>query len=161
MGNNQGKAFEEKFRECWKKSLPEDDNFIYRLPDQVSGFLNTSQNPCDFICFTNNRLFLIECKSHDGASIPFTSIPQYERLLNHKNKKNVFPGIVIWFKEKDKVLWVPIETAEKIYNDGNKSIQLKMFVNKLYNIIEVPSVKKRVFMDSDYSIFRDFEKEEN
>ena len=116
------------------KSFP--NSFIYRLPDQLSGYLTVSQNPGDFICFTNKRLFLIECKSHDGASIPFTAIPQYERLLNYKNIPDVYPGIVI-----------------------NKSIQLKMFEKNLYNIIEIPSTKKRVFMDSDYTILSTLEKE--
>ena len=157
MSTNQGKAFEQKFKECWMKSFP--NSFIYRLPDQLSSYLTVSQNPGDFICFTNKRLFLIECKSHDGASIPFTAIPQYERLLNYKNIPDVYPGIVIWFKEKDKVLWVPIDVAEKIYKDGNKSIQLKMFEKNLYNIIEIPSTKKRVFMDSDYTILSTLEKE--
>lgn len=157
MSNNQGKAFEAKFKENWKQSFPK--SFIYRLPDQVSGFLNTSQNPCDFICFTNSKLFLIECKSHDGASIPFTAIPQYERLLRYKNIENVFPGIILWFKEKDIVLWVPIEEAEKIYLAKNKSIKLSMFINKEYNLIEIPSIKKRVFMDSDYSILANLKKE--
>ena len=32
-----------------------------------------------------------------------------------------------------------------------ESIRLKMVTDRLYNIREVPSVKKRIFMDSDYS----------
>ena len=31
-----GKAFEEHFKEGWKKSFP--DSFILRLPDQMSGY---------------------------------------------------------------------------------------------------------------------------
>lgn len=37
-------------------------------------------------------------------------------------------------------------------NNGEKSIGLRMLKNKSYNIIEVPSVKKRVYLDSDYTI---------
>lgn len=40
-------------------------------------------------------------------------------------------------------------------NDGKKSISLKMLDEKLYNIIEIPSVKKRVFLESDYTILKD------
>ena len=147
---NQGKQFEEKFKECWKKSFP--NTFIFRLNDQVLGYKNTSQNPCDFICFVNHKLFLVECKSHDGASIPFTAIPQYERLLAYKDIEDVNPGFVIWFKEKDKVIWVPIKTAELIYNDGNKSIGIKLLNDPKYTFVEIPSVKKRIFMDSDYTV---------
>ena len=34
--------------------------------------------------------------------------------------------------------------------DGKKSVGISAVDN--YNIIEIPSVKKRVFMDSDYSV---------
>jgi len=148
MSISKGKIFENKFRECWKKFLPK--SFIYRLMDQVSGFKVVSQNPCDFFCFTDGKLFLIECKSHDGASIPFSAIPQYERLLEYKDIEGVYPGIVIWFKDKDKVIWVDINVAEKIYNDGNKSIQLRMLTDGRYDIKELPSVKKRVYLETDY-----------
>lgn len=148
MAVNKGKKFEEKFEENWKTCFPK--QFIFRLRDQVSGYKIVSQNPCDYICFTNNKLFLVECKSHEGASINFSVIPQYERLLAYKNMQNVFPVIIIWFVEKDIVLWVPIETAEQIIRDGNKSIQLKMLKTGKYDIKVVPSIKKRVFMDSNY-----------
>ena len=145
-----GKKFEEIFKQNWKKCFP--GPFIFRLKDQMSGFLETSGNPCDFICFPSKYLFLIECKEHRGNSIPFTVIPQYERLLNYKDIQNVRPGILIWFSEKDKVIWVSIQEAEKMVLDGKKSISLKMLEEKSYNIIEIPSIKKRVFMESDYTI---------
>ena len=36
--------------------------------------------------------------------------------------------------------------------DGKKSVNVLKSQNEGYNIIEIPSVKKRVFMDSDYSV---------
>lgn len=156
MALNKGKIFEDKFKEDWKKCFRK--TLVYRLVDQVSGFKTTSQNACDFLCFPGKKLFMIECKSHDGASIPFSAIPQYERLLEYKDFENVVPGIVIWFKEKDKIIWVDINTAEKIYNDGNKSIQLKMFTDKTYDLKEIPSIKKRVYLEADYSYIVDLYK---
>lgn len=47
---------------------------------------------------------------------------------------------------------------EKMVLDGKKSISVKMLEEKLYNIIEIPSIKKRVFMESDYSILKDIQK---
>ena len=149
MSINQGKSFELHFKENWLKCFP--NTFFYRLPDQMNGYLTTSQNPCDFIAFVNRKLFLLECKSHDGASIPFSAIPQYERLLKYKDLKYVVSGVIIWFKEKDRVIWVPIQTMEKLVNDGFKSIQLKILDKKTYNFIEIPATKKRVFMECDYS----------
>jgi hypothetical protein len=36
--------------------------------------------------------------------------------------------------------------------NGEKSFNIKMLEEKSYNIIEIPSVKKRVYLDSDYTI---------
>lgn len=70
----------------------------------MNGYRDTSQNPCDFLCFPcDTKLFMVECKEHKGASIPFSAIPQYERLLQYKNLKNIYAGIVIWLSEKDVV----------------------------------------------------------
>ena len=156
MGLNKGKIFEDKFKQDWKKCFPK--TLVYRLVDQVTGFKTTSQNPCDFLCFPVKKLFMVECKSHDGASISFSVIPQYERLLEYKDFENVVPGIVIWFKEKNKILWADIKTIEKIYNDGNKSIQLKMLTDKTYDLKEIPSIKKRVYLEADYSYIVDLYK---
>jgi len=93
---------------------------------------------------------MIECKEHKGASIPFTAIPQYERLLKYKDISDVKAGVVVWFSEKDVVIWVPIKEMEKMFNDGEKSIGLRMLENKLYNITVLPSEKKRVFLETDY-----------
>lgn len=149
MPNNRGKLFENKFKEDWKKSFP--DSFILRLPDQTTHY-SGSTNPCDFIAYTNGNLYLMECKSHKGNTLPLSAIPQYKRLLNFKNLTGVYPGLVIWFLEKDKVCWIGIGDLEKLVEDGNKSINVKMIDKGLYNIIEIPSIKKRVFMDSDYKI---------
>lgn len=41
---------------------------------------------------------------------------------------------------------------EKMVLNGEKSIGIRMLEDKLYNIIVIPSEKKRTFMASDYSI---------
>ena len=149
-----GKAFENQFKQDWKKCFP--NTFLFRLKDQITGFKETSKNPCDFIAMpTEQMLFLIECKEHRGLSIPFAAISQYERLLGYKDYLYTYPGAIIWFSEKDKVIWVSIQEMEKMVNDGKKSISLKMLDEKSYNIIEIPSVKKRVFLESDYTVLKD------
>ena len=95
---------------------------------------------------------MVECKAHKGASIPFTAIPQYERLLEYKGLPGIYPGVMLWLSEKDKVMWISITEMEKMVKDGKKSIGIKMLEEKSYNIIEIPSVKKRVYLDSDYTI---------
>ena len=151
MAINKGKAREDKFNQDWRTRFPH--TLVFRLKDQMTGYKETSGNPCDFLCFPGTgQLFLVECKVHKGSSIPFTAIPQYERLLDYKDCLNTFPGVMLWLSEKDKVLWIGIEEMEKMVKDGKKSIGLKMLEEKSYNIIEIPSVKKRVYLDSDYTI---------
>ena len=151
MAQNKGKAWEEKFKQDWKKTFP--GTFIFRLKDQMTGYKETSGNPCDFLCYPGkNKLFMVECKEHKGASIPFTAIPQYNRLLEYKDCKNTFPGVMLWLSEKDKVMWISITEMEKMIKDGKKSIGIKMLTDKSYNIIEIPSEKKRIYLDSDYTV---------
>ena len=157
MAYTIGKKFEDKFQRDWVKSFP--NSFCLRLPDQMTGYYNTSRNICDFICFTNSKLFLIECKTHKGASIPIDNITQYDRLIQYKKLKDVYPCVILWLYEKDVVYYIPIQTVEKIKKDGKKSIGLKA-VEEGYDIITIPSVKLRTFMDSDYSIL-DFKENDN
>jgi nucleotidyltransferase/DNA polymerase involved in DNA repair len=46
---------------------------------------------------------------------------------------------------------MPMVEALRIKKDGHASISLKMLENKSYYIIELPSVKLRVFLDTDYT----------
>ena len=148
---NLGKAFEERFKKDWQRCFP--GTLCYRLPDQQSGYAGGgSSNPCDYFGFTGNELLMVECKCHAGMSIPFTAIRQYDKMLGYKGLKNVYPGVLIWFYEKDKILWASIDEMEKMVNDGEKSIGLRMLKEnypKKYRIIEVPATKLRTFMEAD------------
>ena len=149
-----GKKFEDRFKKDYIRCFP--DTLIYRLPDQQSGYAGGgSSNPCDFFCFTGEEVLMVECKAHKGASINFSAIRQYEKMLDYKGIKKVFPGVVVWFYEKDTVIWVSIEEMEKMVLDGEKSIGLRMIdekkpYKKSYNIITLPSKKLRAFMETDY-----------
>lgn len=160
MSVNQGKPFEDKFKACWKETFP--NTFIFRLKDQMTGYKETSGNPCDFICFPgHNKLFMIECKEHKGASIPFTAIPQYERLLDYKNIDNVYAGVILWLSEKDTVTWMPIKEMEKAYEAGLKSLNPAVLMKNGYKFVNIPSEKLRVFMKSNYSILIRWAEEQN
>ena len=145
-----GKKFEQVFLKDWKKSFP--NTFIYRLPDQVTGYKITSQNPSDFLAYNNGLLWLLECKETKEGTLNFSKVRQLDLLKEYIAFEGVYPYIIVWFSSFDKVLAVPVETALKIRNDGKKSISLKMLEEKSYNIIEIPSIKKRTFLESDYTI---------
>lgn len=163
MADNYGKNWETEFRSGWKRSFPNGVGWVYRLADQMSGYKDTSGNPCDFLAHAKGKLFMVECKSHKGASIPFTAIIQYSRLLNHKGFEDIHPGILIWFSDKNLVFWVDINEAEKMYNNGEKSIGIRMLDDPQYNILSLPfpPIKGNgTYPKVDYNYLVDYYKKE-
>ena len=116
-----------------------------------------SSNISDFICFKTPNLFLIECKRHSGNTFPFSAFRQYEGLLEWKDVTGVHPGVVLWLYDHDKVLWVPITTFERLKQEDKKSFNIKMIGE--YECLELPSVKMRTFMTTDYSKLVEYYKE--
>ena len=150
---NKGKKFEDRFEEDWANSFP--GTFIYRLKDQITGYKETSRNICDYVGFNNKTLYLIECKSHKGASIPMSAIPQYDLLVSYLGLKDVRIGIILWLIEKDTIDYIPIKTMKELIAKGYKSINPKKLKEEGYRIISIPCQKLRVYMRADYSILKD------
>lgn len=150
MAANYGKKFEAKFKKDWAVSIP--DSFLLRIPDQVTGYYGTSQNICDFIGYDYPKLFLLELKSIQGNTFPFTNLKQYDKLIQYIGKKGIVCGVIIWYVDHSKVVFVSASELKRIKEDGNKSINIKMLDGNLYDLLEIPSKKKKVFLDSDYSV---------
>lgn len=148
-----GKQFEKKFYDDWHRTFKK--SFLIRVPDQQSGYRGTSQNICDFIGFTDRTLFLLECKTKKGNTFPFQNLTQYSKLVNYEDYENIKSGVILWFYEHDRVVYVSIKTIHKMIDDGKKSINILKSKDEGYDIIDIPSIKKRTFMDSDYSILID------
>lgn len=101
------------------------------------------------------EIFYLELKSIHGNTFPLGNLTQYEKLLTKKGIKGARPGVLIWFIDHDKEIFVPIESFERIKNEGYKSINIKSIDIDEYGILLVPTVKKRVFLDSDFrALFR-------
>ena len=114
---NYGKQFEAKFKSDWKKSFP--DGVIIRIYDVVSGMRSIS-NISDFIGYVDGKLYLLECKSHKGASIPFDVISQYEKLKSFVGIPGVRSGVIVWLYEKDKCYYVPVKTITQAKKDKER-----------------------------------------
>ena len=145
---NYGKAFENSFKTNWKKCFP--NTFILRLPDQMNGYYNSS-NIADFLAVNHGILYLLECKETKEGTLHFSKLSQYDKMLSCANLEDTFPIVIIWFSSFDKIIACPIQEAEKMKKDGKKSISLKMLEDKTYNIIEIPVIKKRIFLEADYT----------
>jgi hypothetical protein len=148
MAKNYGKEFEQKFKEDFLKL---EDSTIDRLYDTMNGYKSIKQ-VSDFIGYAFPNIFYIECKSHRGASIPMGNITQYDKLKEKIGRKGVRAGVILWLIDKDRVMYIPMATVKQLKEQGEKSIGIRHLED--YNIIEIPSVKKRVFMDSDYTILK-------
>ena len=152
-----GKQFEQIFKKNWEETVG--DSFQYRLNDQMSGYMGSS-NISYFICYKKPDLFLIECKTHLGNTFPFSAFRQYEGLLEWKGVSGVHAGVILWMRDHDLVLWIPVETFEKLRKEDKKSFNIKLVGNPEYESLVLPSKKKRKFLDTDYSALIDYYKEE-
>ena len=153
MGINRGKQFEQKFKEDFLKL---EGASIDRLYDTMNGYKSISQIS-DFIGYLFPHIFYLECKSIHGNTFPLTNLTQYDKLKYKVGIKGVRVGVIIWFTDHDKVLYVPISSITQMKNDCKKSINIKMLEDKKYFILDIPSIKRRVFLDSDYSVLSKLE----
>ncbi|MBO7696670.1 MAG: Holliday junction resolvase RecU [Methanobrevibacter sp.] len=153
MAQNYGKAFEAKLKEDFLKV---DGATIDRLYDPTSGFHSIS-NISDFIGYVFPNVFYIECKSHKGNTFPLSNLRQYEKLKGKIGIPGVRAGVVIWFIDHKKVVYVPISTFVKLKEYGKKSFNIKMLGSEEYFSLEIPGKAKRLFIDSDYNILKNLE----
>ena len=151
MAENRGKKFEEIVKQSFLKIS---DVSIDRLHDQTTGYLG-SKNICDFIVYKEPYEYYIECKTVHGNTLSFTNITdnQWQGLLEKSQIKGVFAGIICWWVDKDKTLFIPIQLLQSMKEKGAKSIRYDCIAhNGIWNI-EISGKKKRVFFDYDMNSF--------
>lgn len=129
MAKNAGKQFEEDI----KASIPKTQNFFYyRFIDNAASFSGgdnvrfASHNLCDCMTMTKDKLYLMELKSHKGASLPLSAIRknQIEGMakVNHPRIRAIF---IINFREKEKTYAIDAEKLQEfIKHTDRKSIPL-------------------------------------
>ena len=148
MAQNRGKQYESKLKEDFSKLS---GAYIYRVPDQLGG-LKGQTGICDFIGFCYPSIFFLEAKTILGNTFPLTNFTQFDKLMSIPDYKGIHRGVMIWFQTHDTVVYVPLTTFMKLKQDNKKSFNIKYVDSKEYECLVIPSVKKRVFMDSDYSV---------
>lgn len=147
-----GKKFEAQLKKDWLKV---EKAHIYRLKDIMSGYKKIS-NISDFVGYIYPYIFYLEAKTEQSNTLNFSRIRQYDDLKDTIGYFGVNAGVIIWFYNRQKVCYVPIEECVRLKEVlGKKSIHVNMIGDSNYQVYEIPSILKRVFMDSDYSIMKD------
>ena len=152
MPLNLGKTFEQKFKEDYLKSFP--NALCMRLYDNMSGYYHVS-NYADFICYDSERMYMLDCKAHEGSSFPFQAFSQFDGLISLEYIPNLITGIILWLYDKDKVFFIPTISIDKMKRDGIKSFNPDKVPKYKYYYLSIPSVKLRTYMNSDYRVLKD------
>lgn len=153
---SRGKKFEEKFKEQWINTVP--DSVCYRLYDTTMGYKSIA-NVGDFLCYKFPLLFIVDCKSKEGNTLPFSDLRQYNLMLGYMGIKGVQTGFMTWFVDHDRILWIPIETMKKISDEGLKSFNINKMSPEEYFYLDIPSKKMRTFLNSNYLSIYNYYKE--
>lgn len=146
-----GKRFEAQVLKNWKECFPGD--LIWRIPDQQSQY-HGSRNFSDFLAFTSklNLLWMLECKETKLGTINFSKMSQIDVMKDFIKYNRVMGYFIIWFSELDKIVAISCQEALRLRDELKlKSINIKMLQDKSIKLIEIPTTKKRVFLDGDYT----------
>lgn len=156
MSVNRGKDLELIVKDCAERV---DGVFVQRLYDPQGGFASVA-NPCDFIMYRYPKMYMIECKSVHGNTIPIYTPNPNKRYGNISNtqwlglleasKYGIVAGIICWWVDKDVTRFIPIQSLEGIRSNGAKSIRYDAIIPNSYTIV---GTKKRVYFDYDFRGF--------
>lgn len=154
MAANRGKQFESVIRQSFEK-VP--NVSIDRLHDQTTKYKGTSANICDFIVYKEPYEYYFECKSVHGNRLPFSNITetQWNGLVNKATIEGVFAGVICWWIDKDKTVFIPIQELVAMRIVGMKSVRYDAIddCDGDTTMIEIKGKKKRVFFDYDMEEF--------
>ena len=148
MSQSRGKKFEYQVREDFERVT---DVSFDRIPDQTAGYRGAN-NIADMIVYKKPYEYYVECKSIQGASLPFTNIKpnQWNGLLAKSKIKGVLAGVLCWYVDKDVTLFIPIQVLQEIKEQDKKSVRFDIVDNR---VITLKCKKKRTFFSYDMSDF--------
>ena len=139
---SRGKDFEAVVKKAFE-SVP--NTSVYRIPDQQN-YKVGSKNPCDFLIYHKPKLYALECKATNKPSLPFANISEYQwtELLKMSHIPGVVAGVLCWYVNYDRTVFIPIKFLETLKQNGAKSIR---YDADDPNIIDIHGRKKRVFWE--------------
>ena len=151
MAISRGKQFEWEIK---NQLLRVPEISVDRIYDVTTGFVN--QNTlCDFIVFKDRILHYFECKAIKGATLNFKSHireNQWEGLVEKSTIPFVNAGILCWFIDYDKTVFISIDELVKLKKQGKKSFHILKDIDTV-PIIKLEGKKRRVFFNYDFETF--------
>ena len=118
------------------------------------GYSNIN-NPCDFIVYRKGTINLFELKAIHGSTLNFKAHireNQWQELLEYSKIAGVNAGIICWFLDFDKTIFIPIQSLQILKEENFKSFNCRVTNSNLYKDLGVESFeinahKKRVFFE--------------
>lgn len=156
MSQNRGKEFEQIVKDCFKNCT---NVYALRLYDPQGGYVSIA-NPADFIFYRKPKMYMVECKTIHGNTLPiFSNDPkkkygnisntQWEGMLE-ASEYGVVAGILCWWVDNDITRFLPIQSLREHRAAGNKSVR---YDYDLPNSLIIKGEKKRVFFEYDFTEF--------
>ena len=167
MARNRGKEFEQKVREQFTATVC--GSTIDRLYDTQGGRTGV-RNICDFIAYSFPYILYIECKSKKGNTYPLSDLmklnyrnkaakTQYSMLCEKINVKGAIAGVLIWYRDHDRVVWADIRGIKQRVELGMKSVNINE-VGSFYTY-ELYSTTPRIYPNIDFNSLMKIYREEN
>ena len=153
MATNKGKKFERIIKDAFE-SVP--GVSIDRVHDQTTKYKG-SKNICDFIVYKEPYEYYIECKSVKGNTLPFSNITdaQWEGLLMKSEIEGVRAGVICWWIEHDRTIYIPIQELDLMRSVGIKSLRWDEIDDCDGDtlMLEIKARKKKVYFEYDMKEF--------
>ncbi len=133
---NAGKVMEQQFRKSAKK-VP--GLFFYRLRDGTASFYGGAQdnrirfqqrNIADVVMFQTPVMYLLELKTHNGASLPLTAIREnnLKDLADAAQYSNMVSGLIVDFPERGRAYFADARAVQRFMrSQERKSIPILWF----------------------------------
>lgn len=101
----EGKQFEYRFKSFFERK----NIFIQRVIDTAFGYKG-SGSKADFIVFFKRNLYLFECKSHKGKSLPINCISdkQIKGMILESLKEDVYSYLIVNFRDVEETYAIDI-----------------------------------------------------
>lgn len=124
MNDGLGKKAEQKIKEWLNR--PSDGYSFDRFYDQLSGYVETSRNICDFVCYKYPNIYYIESKATWKDRFDFSMIQPHQKqgLLTKSKITGCFGWVIVLFASYKCAVKLDIQDIVNLESQGVKSLNI-------------------------------------